>query len=34
MERLLNALNERLEDTLGAELKRTTVADLVAEFIA
>ena len=33
MERLLNTVNERLEDTLTAELKRTTVADLVAEYI-
>ena len=33
MERLLNKVNERLEDTLTAELKRTTVADLVAEYI-
>ncbi len=33
MERLLNKVNERLEDTLTVELKRTTVADLVAEYI-
>ena len=33
MERLLENVNERLEETLEAELKRTTVADLVAEYI-
>ena len=34
MERLLTSVNARLEDTLAAELKRTTVADLVTEYIA
>ncbi len=33
MKDLLDNVNEQLEDTLGAELKRTTVADLVAEYI-
>lgn len=33
MEQLLNSVNERLEETLEAELKRKTVADLVAEYI-
>ena len=33
MDRLLKKVNERIEDTLAAELKRTTVADLVAEYI-
>jgi len=34
MERLLDSVNERLEEILVAELSRTTVADLVAEYIA
>ena len=33
MERLLDSVNERLEETLEAELRRTTVAELVAECI-
>ncbi len=33
MERLLNKVNERLEDNLDAALKRRTVAELVAEYI-
>ena len=33
MESLLNQVNNRLESTLAAELKQTTVADLVAEHI-
>ncbi len=34
MEQVLDKVNKLLEDTLTAELKRTTVADLVAEYIA
>ena len=34
MTELLDNVNEQLEDTLAAELKQTTVADLVAEYIA
>ena len=34
MKNLLNDVNEQLETTLSTELKRTTVADLVTEYIA
>lgn len=34
MERVLDKVNERLETTLAAELRRATVADLVAEYVA
>ncbi len=33
MKNLLHDLNEKLEDTLAIELKQTTVADLVTEYI-
>ena len=34
MKHLLDDVNEQLEKTLSIELKRTTIADLVAEYIA
>jgi Rrf2 family protein len=34
MKHLLDDVNEKLENTLSAEMKQTTVADLVAEYIA
>jgi Rrf2 family protein len=34
MNHLLDDVNEQLEKTLSIELKRTTIADLVAEYIA